>query len=199
MIPRSDIAAVELRVAQLSGEPSAPLTYPIGASGMAATAAGGTAFSALLANAGASSVAIAARAPCIVPQPQLERIIAGACAANGTDPALVKAIVAYESGFDASATSSVGAAGLMQLMPGTAADLGVGDRYDPRQNVAGGTNYLHQLLKHFGGNVALAAAAYNAGPAAIDHGEIGPETTAYVHAVLASWETYRRPSSSRLR
>ena len=143
------------------------------------------------------TVPVAAAGSCIVPQPELERIIAGACAANGTDPALVKAVVANESGFDASATSSAGAAGLMQLMPETAAGLGVSDRYDARQNVAGGTKYLHGLLQQFGGDVSLALAAYNAGPQAVRRGEIGPETADYVRSVLASYAEYRAANRPR--
>lgn len=105
---------------------------------------------------------------------------------NGLDPALVKAVIQAESGGDARAVSSKGAAGLMQLMPETARDMGVQDPLDPEQNVAGGTRYLRQMLDRFGG-LPEALAAYNAGPRAVEksHG-IPPfsETRHYVDHVL---------------
>ena len=110
------------------------------------------------------------------------------------DPALIKAIIANESGFNANATSNVGAQGLMQLMPGTAAGLGVTDAYDPAQNVAGGTKYIKGLLGKFNGDVRLAVAAYNAGPGAVEkYGGVPPyaETQNYVQNVLASYAKYR--------
>ena len=107
-------------------------------------------------------------------------------------------MIANESGFDANATSKVGAQGLMQLMPGTASSLGVRDPYDPGQNVAGGTRYLRGLLDRFGGDARLAVAAYNAGPGAVEkYGDVPPyaETQNYVQNVLASYEKYRTPSA----
>jgi soluble lytic murein transglycosylase-like protein len=110
---------------------------------------------------------------------------------GGADPALVKAVVANESGFDPVATSPAGAQGLMQLMPGTAAGLGVRDAYDPAQNIAGGTRYLMQLLQRFNGDVPTALAAYNAGPQAIARGEMPVETQHYVRSVLDAYARYR--------
>ncbi|TAM62530.1 lytic transglycosylase domain-containing protein [bacterium] len=110
------------------------------------------------------------------------------------DPALVNAVIANESGFDPQATSKVGAMGLMQLMPATAAGLGVSDPYDPQQNVAGGVRYLRGLLDRFNGDVSLAVAAYNAGPGAVEkYGGVPPykETQQYVAAVLDSYRRYQ--------
>jgi hypothetical protein len=104
----------------------------------------------------------------------------------GTD--LVKAVIAVESEFDQFAVSSKGARGLMQLMPETARRFGVGDSFDARQNIFAGTQYLRILLDQFGGDVALALAAYNAGPTAVlRYGGIPPyrETRGYVQKVQA--------------
>jgi soluble lytic murein transglycosylase-like protein len=94
----------------------------------------------------------------------LEELIEEAAAAHGISPHLVRAVVEAESGFDPWSVSPAGAQGLMQLMPDTAALMGVDDRLDPRQNVFGGAKYLSQLLDRFDGDVALALAGYNAGP-----------------------------------
>ncbi|MDI3328964.1 MAG: lytic transglycosylase domain-containing protein [Alicyclobacillaceae bacterium] len=109
----------------------------------------------------------------------------------GLDPALLRAVMAVESGGNPSARSPAGALGLMQLMPSTARSLGV-DPLDPAQNLDGGARYLRDLLARFRGDVVLALAAYNAGPAAVErHGGIPPypETREYVRRVT---ELYRR-------
>ncbi len=106
----------------------------------------------------------------------------------GLSPSLVAAVVNQESGYNPSATSSAGAMGLMQLMPSTANGLGVTNAYDPVQNLQGGMTYLRQLLTRYHNNTALALAAYNAGPSAVDayHG-IPPyeQTQNYVSSILA--------------
>lgn len=104
----------------------------------------------------------------------------------GVNPKLVKAIAITESNLNQDAISRTGAIGVMQLMPETAASLGV-DPYDREQNIEGGTRYIRQMLDKFGGNVVKAIAAYNAGPEAVKkYGGIPPysETQNYVGRVL---------------
>lgn len=113
---------------------------------------------------------------------------------NGLDSDFVRAVVKQESGFNERATSRCGAAGLMQLMPGTAKGLGVKNPYDAEQNIAGGTKMLSNLLKTYGGNKELALAAYNAGGGAVKkYGGIPPygETQRYVKNVLSIYNKYK--------
>ena len=101
---------------------------------------------------------------------------------------LVYAVIGAESGGDPYAVSSAGARGLMQLMPGTAVEMGVDDIFDPAQNIAGGTQYLAKMLNVFNNDLELALAAYNAGPnAVIEHNGIPPypETQQYVRSICA--------------
>ena len=110
---------------------------------------------------------------------------------RGLDPALVLAVVSVESGFRPEAVSPKGAQGLMQLMPRTAASLGVLDAFDPEQNLDAGVRHLEALLKLYDGNLTRALAAYNAGQGAVArHGGVPPyrETRDYVRRVL---ERYR--------
>ena len=114
-------------------------------------------------------------------------IITEAAKKYSVDPALIESVIKVESDFRANAVSKKGAVGLMQLMKPTANDLGVRNRFDPRENVFGGTKYLKGLLQRFDGNLELALAAYNAGPAAVEeYNGVPPyeETQRYVEKVL---------------
>jgi soluble lytic murein transglycosylase-like protein len=120
--------------------------------------------------------------------------ITAAAKANGLDPALLAGLIKQESNFNPTAGSPAGARGLAQLMPATAAGLGVTNVLDPVQSINGGAKYLAQQLKTFGGDVAKALAAYNAGPGAVQRfGGIPPyaETQNYVRIVQANAATYR--------
>jgi soluble lytic murein transglycosylase-like protein len=117
-----------------------------------------------------------------------------AAQSNGIDPALLKGLVSQESGFNPSARSGAGAVGLTQLMPGTAAALGVTNPLDPVQSLQGGAKYLRQQLDRFGGDEKLALAAYNAGPGAVQkYGGVPPyrETQNYVNSVMSKAAAYR--------
>jgi soluble lytic murein transglycosylase-like protein len=120
---------------------------------------------------------------------QLRSLVSDAAQAYGVKPELVSAVIDAESHGDPSAISRSGAAGLMQLMPQTSSDYGVGNPFDARSNVDGGTHYLHDLLRRYHNNIALALAAYNAGPATVDavHGIPAiPETQSYVSRIIAN-------------
>lgn len=116
-------------------------------------------------------------------------------ATHHLDPDLLASVVHAESGGNAQIVSRAGAQGLMQLMPATAADLGVRDSFAPEQNIAGGATYLDALMMYYHDNLALALAAYNAGPAAVDryHG-IPPyaETRRYVQRVIHDFNRRKR-------
>jgi soluble lytic murein transglycosylase-like protein len=120
--------------------------------------------------------------------------ITAAAKKYGLDPALLAGLVKQESGFNPNAGSPAGARGLTQLMPGTAAGLGVSNVLDPAQSLDGGAKYLRAQLDAFGGDVARALAAYNAGPGAVQrYGGVPPyaETQNYVRAVQANAAAYR--------
>ena len=110
------------------------------------------------------------------------------------DPALVRAVIHAESAFKVNALSNKGAQGLMQLMPGTAKDMGVMNAFDARQNIEGGVKYLAWLLETFNGDIKLATAAYNAGPGAVKRfNGIPPyaETEVYVERVGILHQRYK--------
>jgi soluble lytic murein transglycosylase-like protein len=118
---------------------------------------------------------------------EIHQMLSHAGAAHNIDEDLLASVVRAESGGQVRAVSRTGARGLMQLMPGTANAMGVDDAFQPQQNISGGTAYLDVLLTRYHDNVALALAAYNAGPGAVDkyHG-IPPyrETREYVARVI---------------
>jgi soluble lytic murein transglycosylase-like protein len=119
---------------------------------------------------------------------QYDNLIGIIARGQGVSPTLIKSVIEVESGYDPNAKSSKGAMGLMQLMPGTAQDLGVSDPWNPTENITAGTKYLSWLIRKYNGNIMKALAAYNAGPNAVDsYGGIPPyqETTDYVRSVLA--------------
>lgn len=123
-----------------------------------------------------------------------DKLIREAAAYYSLPEALIKAVIAAESAFEPTAVSSAGAMGLMQLHPQTASAMAVSNSFDPKENIFGGTRYLRFMLNRFQGDVSLAAAAYNAGPSAVEKaGGIPPfkETRAYVSRVLKLYEWYR--------
>ncbi len=125
---------------------------------------------------------------------QYDAQITTAATKYGIDPALLKGLIRQESNFNANAQSPVGAQGLTQLMPGTAASLGVTDATDPAQAIDGGAKYLKAQLDRFGGDASKALAAYNAGPGAVaKFGGVPPyaETQNYVQKVLGYAAEYR--------
>jgi soluble lytic murein transglycosylase-like protein len=120
--------------------------------------------------------------------------ITAAAKANGIDPALLAGLIKQESGFNPNAGSAAGARGLTQLMPSTAAGLGVTNVLDPAQSIQAGAKYLKEQLDAFGGDVTKALAAYNAGPGAVKRfGGVPPyaETQNYVRAVQANAAAFR--------
>ena len=129
--------------------------------------------------------------------------ITAAASKHGVDPALLAGLVKQESNFNPNAGSLAGAQGLTQLMPATAASLGVTNVHDPVQALDGGAKYLRQQLDRFDGDVARALAAYNAGPGAVERfGGVPPyaETQEYVRRVQANAAEYRAagaPSAAR--
>jgi len=128
---------------------------------------------------------------------RLDHIVRDAAARHDVDPALVKAVISTESGWNPQAVSRKGAVGLMQLIPGTAQRFGVNNSFDPAQNVEGGTTYLKALLDRYNGDLSKSLAAYNAGEHAVDmHGGVPAyrETQQYVRKVT---DAYFRPGSGR--
>ena len=124
----------------------------------------------------------------------LHPIVIQAAGRYQVDPALVKAIIMAESGYNARAISKRGAKGLMQLMPATARSLGVEDAFNPEENISGGVRYFKQLVNQFGGDVELALAAYNAGSRNVRHYQGVPPfkaTRYYIKKVFKYYRIYK--------
>ncbi|HTM38139.1 MAG TPA: lytic transglycosylase domain-containing protein [Terriglobales bacterium] len=117
----------------------------------------------------------------------LDQIVSSAGQRHQLDPDFIRSVIKAESGFHQNAVSSKGALGLMQLMPGTASELGIANPFNPNANVEGGTKYLRDLLEKYNFDVNKALAAYNAGPKRVDryHG-VPPyyETQAYISRII---------------
>ncbi len=122
-----------------------------------------------------------------LPNGELEALVEHSARESALEPALLRAVMRRESGFYPCAVSRAGAMGLMQLMPATAAAMGVRDPFDPAENLRGGSRFLRQMLERYGGNLALALGAYNAGPGRVDRSGGIPrirETEEYVQQIL---------------
>lgn len=119
-------------------------------------------------------------------QARIDGAVRHASIRHAVESGLIRAVIATESGYDVGAVSHKGAQGLMQLMPGTARQLGVVCPFEPRENIMGGTRYLREMYDRFG-SWPLALAAYNAGPRAVERRRFPAETRRYVRLVIARW------------
>ena len=134
-----------------------------------------------------------------IEEAELENIFAAASKEYGVPVYLLKAVAKAESSFNSDSVSQSGAMGVMQLMPETAAELGVEDAFDPEENIMGGANYLSQKLVEYNGNVELALAAYNAGSGNVaKYGGVPPfeETQNYVKKVTAYMDEYKQETGT---
>ena len=129
-----------------------------------------------------------------VGDPVIAPLIESAAQAHGLAPSLIRAVIEQESAFKPCAVSRKGALGLMQLMPATAEQFGLRDVFDPKENIDTGAKYLKQLLDKYGGDLAKALGAYNAGPTTVDQAggtpDI-PETQEYVSAIMKKLDPTR--------
>jgi soluble lytic murein transglycosylase-like protein len=184
------IAAIQSQIATVTGQ--VQTTAATGAPSFAsqlATAQSGTSATTTAGAGGSVSTTLGGGTPSAY-----DAQITAAATKHGLDPALLKGLIRQESNFNPNARSGAGATGLTQLMPGTAAGLGVTDATDPAQAIDGGAKYLKAQLDRFGGDASKALAAYNAGPGAVaKYGGVPPyaETQNYVTKVLGYAAEYR--------
>ena len=146
------------------------------------------------------SAAPSAKQPVIERPVRIDEALSAASLRNHVSPELLRSVVRAESGFDPNARSPKGAQGLMQLMPATAARMGVQNVFDPQQNLDGGAKYLSELLGRYNNNLVFALAAYNAGPERVQkyHGVPPfPETVSYVSRVLRNLDLTQQESEPR--
>lgn len=130
--------------------------------------------------------------PTVAPQPLYRDLVEAAAKRYSVDADLISSVIAVESNFDPKAVSRKNARGLMQLLPETAAQLGVKNIDDPAENIDAGTHYLRDLLQKYNNDLALALAAYNAGPDKVQlYGRVPPyaETISYVRRVKTGYAT----------
>ena len=133
-------------------------------------------------------------------KPPFRELVEAAASRYSVDADLITSVIAVESNFDPRAKSRRDARGLMQLLPETAARLGVKDIYDPQENIDAGTRYLRELLQKYGNNLALALAAYNAGPERVQqYGRVPPfaETISYVRRVKRGYEKSKASTTKK--
>jgi soluble lytic murein transglycosylase-like protein len=133
-------------------------------------------------------------------KPPYRELVEAAAARYKVDADLITSVIAAESNFDPKAVSPKNARGLMQLLPETAATLGVLDIYDPQENIDAGTHYLGDLLQKYNGDLVLALAAYNAGPDKVQkYGRVPPipETISYVRRVKKKYEESKKMAASK--
>jgi soluble lytic murein transglycosylase-like protein len=138
--------------------------------------------------------------PMAPPGPPYRELVSAAAARYGVDAELISSVMEVESHFDAKAISPKNARGLMQLLPQTAARLGVKDIFDPRENIDAGTRYLKELLQLYNNNLTLALAAYNAGPDKVEkYGNVPPyrETVSYVNQVTRKYQKSKSATSAK--
>ena len=133
-------------------------------------------------------------------KPPYRELVEAAAARYNVDADLITSVIAVESNFDPKALSRKNARGLMQLLPETAARLGVQDIYDPQENIDAGTRYLRELLEKYNNNLTLALAAYNAGPDRVEQYRRVPpfpETLSYVRRVKRSYDKSKSKASAK--
>jgi soluble lytic murein transglycosylase-like protein len=130
---------------------------------------------------------------------EFEALIVKVGQALGLEPALIKAVIKTESNFDEKAVSPAGAQGLMQLMPGTAKEMGVSDPFNPLENIWGGARYLKKMLDTYGGNINKALAAYNWGPGNYQRSggkSLPKETRRYIEVVNRNYNNFKNATQT---